>query len=246
MAMPRVSVVIPFRDRGNDPNRSANLRRVTSHWSTCPYLEEWGGGLHVQGDGRGGDELFNRSAAYNLAIKSLDSDVYVFTESDIIIDFDQIKDGISAGLDHPGLVVPFTRLLDLDADATDKVRRWECCPQNLPSRLRRSYPTVGAVNIVSRTTMAAVGQWDERFESAWSDDNAMERAFSICCGPTRFMAGDAYHLFHHHPQMAYPHPGSGHLSESNIAMELNRRRWFDKYRYADTPERIRELTAGGD
>lgn len=237
-----IAVVIPFRDRGIDPTRAKNLRRVMYHWAA-------GWAVRVQGDGRDGDEQFNRSAAYNMAIQSLDADVYVFAESDIIVPFDQVTKAIRLAVESSGQVVPFTHLMDLDEEGSEKVRQLLLRPDSAPSTRRRPYPTVGGVNVVSRETMELVGQWDERFEGAWSDDNAMDRAFTICAGPTRFVDGEAYHLYHGHPRMPFAHPGSGTLTSSladTDAISKNMDRWFQLYLKAETPERIRELTAGGD
>ena len=221
----KTQVVVPFRDRGIDPLRALNLKRV---------LEHWGPQVLVVDDGRT-EGQFNRSAAYNRARSN--ADVFVFAESDMIIDHKQIADGVELAATEPGLVVPFTQYRYLSPRDSERVRSHDIDPMwCTPSTVMDNGTSIGAVNIVSTETLHAVGRWDEHFDGAWYDDRAMCRAFEICTQPSRYITGPAYHLFHQ--------PGwkGDHLTEEDkAATARNKARW-KRYRQATTPEQIRALT----
>src|SRR4051812_38875605 len=117
--MINAAIVIPFRDRGRDPLRQQNLDTALEYWKrwwTAPIIS-------VVDDGGHGDEQFNRSRAYNRAVADLpNTDVFVFAESDMIVDPTQILDAINAAHESPGLVVPFTQYRYLTPKASRAVR----------------------------------------------------------------------------------------------------------------------------
>ncbi|AER47868.1 glycosyltransferase [Mycobacterium phage Hannaconda] len=229
----KVAVIIPFRDRGRDPLRPANLKRVLKHW------EGFDAPVFVVGDGREGGESFNRSAAYNRGAAMANADIIVYSESDLIVDHGQIREGVQLASEAPGLVVPFSRFMAITPEDSIRVRECAIAPgEGASQQVRGDYKSIGAVNIVSCESLALIGQYDERFEGAWYDDDAMERAFHITCGPTRFVEGPGYHLYH------LPGAQGEHLTDADrAATAANQRRW-EMYLAAKTPERIRELTAG--
>lgn len=231
--MENVALIIPFRDRGHDPLRAANLEAVLSYW------KGYGSEVHVVSDGGSGDDQFNRSAAYNAGAELTDAEVLVYTESDMLLDYDQIDAAVDRALRRPGLVVPFTSYRYLSPEDSAAVRGYEKFPEEcVPESTMENGRSIGAVNVVSRETLARVGQWDTCFSGSWYDDNAMHRAFELTCGLTRWIEGAAYHLYH------LPGWKGDHLSdEDRAATERNRQR-FELYRSATTPERIRELTSG--
>jgi len=231
--MTKVAFIIPFRDRGRDPRRPANLQRVLKHW------DGYGEPVLVVDDGRGEDAQFNRSAAYNRAVAQTDADVLVFTESDLIVPYDQIDRGIAEAISAPGLVVPFSKFLAITEEDSVAVREFRLDPAAAQAnQIRADYKSIGAVNIVSRESLNRIGQYDEGFEGAWYDDDAMELAFRVCCGPTRFVDGPGFHLYH------LSGGGGAHLTaEDKAATERNKAR-FNQYRRARTPEQIRALTSG--
>lgn len=230
-----VAIIIPFRDRGRDPLRPANLERVCAHWDESPWSPEW----LVVDDGRTGYDSFNRSAAYNRGAQLTDADILVYAESDLLVDYRQIQEGIAQAASAPGLVVPFSRFMAITPEDSVKVRNFEMEPHAANAgQVRGDRKSIGAVNIVSRETLAAIGQWPEEFSGAWYDDDACERAFHVCCGPTRFVDGPGWHLYH------LPGAQGTHLTdEDRAATEANRQR-YQQYLKAQTPERIRELTGG--
>lgn len=221
-------MVIPFRDRGIDTLRQANLTAVLEYWSGyCTPL--------VVDDGRHGDSQFNRSAAYNRAVAQTDADVLVFTESDMLVPFDQIDAAITAAA-SPGLVVPFTRYCYLKPADSQKVRRGASPHNFTPQYVMGDGKSIGAVNVVSRASLEAIGQFPEEFEGNWYDDNAVEHCFRVCCAPTRHVSGDAWHLYH-----KPGHTGT-HLTPADKEATARNKARFEEYQRVTAPEQIRSMT----
>lgn len=233
-----IAVIIPFRDRGKDPNRPANLVRVLEHWRDFRITQ--GATVTVVDDGRCGYESFNRSAAYNRGASYTDADVLVYSESDLLVDADQILRACDQAVSAPGLVVPFSRFMAITEDDSEWVRDHTLAPHEArATQVRGDRQSIGAVNVVSREALSLIGQYDESFDGAWYDDDAMCRAFEVCCGPTRFIDGPGYHLYH------LPGASGDHLTDADRAATERNKARYQLYRQATTPERIRELTAGG-
>jgi hypothetical protein len=235
----KAAVIIAFRDRGGDPQRSANLARVTDHWSgyDCKIL--------VTSDGRADNAQFNRSSAYNRAVgrgleTATNADVLIFAESDMLISFDQIDRAVALAVAAPGMVIPFSWFMALSEGDSRRVRAHEVDPVDCDTTAVKGHRgSIGAVNVMSRDTYDLVGGYDERFEGAWYDDDAMKIAFDIAAGPTRWVEGSAYHLYH------LSGGGGEHLSrEDRVATSRNRQR-LRLYQQARTPEQIRSLTRVG-
>lgn len=235
--MTRVAVVIPFRDRGVDPLRAANLVRVLDHWD---YWSQTEARVHVVDDGRTGIAPFNRSAAYNLGRQRAGSaDVIVFAESDMLIELGQIREAVDQAVSAPGLVVPFTRYHYLSDADSQHVRAGLIGPaQCAPEYTMANGRAIGAINVVSADTLNAISQWDESFEGSWYDDNAMKIAFERCAGPTRWVTGAAHHLYH------LPGWTGDHLTDADRAATAANRHRLRMYRNAHNADRIRDLTTG--
>jgi hypothetical protein len=228
-------IVVPFRDRGRDPLRAANLECVLEWWEHAPWP------VHVVDDGRTGDAQFNRSAAYNRGlelVRDLGGDTVIYTESDMLVPWEQIEKSVEMAAGRLGLVVGFTSYRYLSEDAANKVRNGESPVGKLAKTIDNG-ASIGAVNIVSSATMRAVGQWDETFEGSWYDDTAMFRAFEVAAGKTRWVDGPGWHLYH------LPGWTGDHLTDEDKAATARNAARCGLYRFAETPDRIRELTAGG-
>ncbi|PKQ59735.1 hypothetical protein B5566_02520 [Mycobacterium sp. MHSD3] len=232
-----IAVIIPFRDRGRDPRRPANLQRVLNHWLDFSVTQD--ATVAVVSDGRCGYQSFNRSAAYNRGAARTDADVLVYSESDLLVDDDQILQACDQAASAPGLVVPFSRFMAITAYDSQRVRDHELAPEDAQAnQICGERQSIGAVNVVSRESLELIGQYDEAFEGAWYDDNAMCRAFEVCCGPTRFIDGPGYHLYH------LPGASGDHLTDADRAATERNKARYQLYKQAQTPERIRELTTG--
>lgn len=212
MKDPAIKVVIPFRDRGQDLRRSANLEVVMAWW--------WAHGIHpvVQSDGGQEDEQFNRHRAYNLAVEAFpETDVFVFTEADMLIHPKQILAACAAAYAVPGLVVPFTQYRYLSDEVTAGIRDafhdlsrqelaewWAQDPDLLTSVFHMNAEStmdngksIGAVNVVSRVSVELAGGFTEATSGNWYDDNIVEEGFAYLTGhPTRWVQGPAVHLYH--------------------------------------------------
>lgn len=231
--MTTVAIVIPFRDRGSDNLRCANLVRVMDHWRY--YNAE----LHVVSDDRAGVDSFNRSAAYNAGARLTDADVIVYAESDLLVDYWNITRAVELAAAAPGLVIPFSRFMAINQlDSTLVRTHVVAAPHIAATQIRGERKSIGAINVVSRKTLDLIGQWDETFDGAWYDDDAMARAFEICCGPIRFVDGPAWHLYH------LSGARGPHLTDEDRAATTRNAARYKLYRDATTPERVRELTAG--
>lgn len=231
----KIEVFIPYRDRGRDPLRPANLKRVLQHWSTFRAP------VAITTDGLDGDSQFNRSESYNRAIQSSGADVFVLTESDMLIDFSQIETAITWAVESPGLVVPFTARHEHNATNSERIRAYQAEAKDCRAPVVKPKPRrTGAINVISRDTYNAVGRYDSCFSGSWFDDRSMHIAFDICAAPTRWVDGPGHHLYH------LPGYTGSHLTpEDKAATEANRQR-FRQYQRARTPERIRELTSGAN
>ena len=231
-----VAVIIPWRAReGGDPIRLHNLDRVVEHW------QGYGCETIVSSDGRTGDAQFNRSAAYNRAtMRGLETattaEMLIFAEADLIVGYHQIDRALRLAED-PGMVVPFSWFMALSEADSVRVRAYEADPTDCDAAPVKGHRgSIGAINVMSRRTLDLVGGYDEKFEGAWYDDDAMKIAFDVAAGPTRWVEGSAFHLYHRSG-------GTGqHLTPADRAATAANRRRLSEYRRARTPERIRELT----
>ena len=230
MSVPSVAIIIPFRSRGNDPLREQNLERVLADWRQGGYKPI------VVSDGRRGAEPFCRSAAYNQSVELVDADVYVFTESDLLIQPEAIEIAVDLAFIKPGLVIPFSEFRALSEKDSRRVRAFVMDPYDCLATVVRGYRgSVGAINVLSRKTYDMVGGYDERFEGAWYDDDAMKIAFEVCSGPTRWVDGAAYHLYH-------LSGGTGdHLTKAEREATARNRLRYQKYQDASTADEIRVL-----
>jgi hypothetical protein len=228
----KVGVIIPFRLRdGGDPLRRENLDRVLNHWFSQDYQ------VDVVSDGRGGDQQFNRSAAYNDGVARTDADVLIFAESDLLVSHEQVDRAVAMAVAGPGMVIPFSWFMALSEQDSQAVRAFESEPVDCPaSPVKGHRDSIGAINVMSRDTYDLVGGYDEHLEGAWYDDDAMKIAFDVAAGPTRWVEGSAYHLYH-------LSGGRGeHLTHADRAATTRNRLRLQQYRRAKTPEQIRSLT----
>lgn len=232
----RVQVILPFRDRGIDPRRAANLEVVHAWWYTHGFDS------HIVTDGLEKDAQFNRHKAYNAAVSMFpETDVYVFTEADMLIHPSQVWEAARLAYVQRGLVVPFTQYRYLSDNTTASVRdnyhdsgepdtdlaAWWGLPAGHPASVFQMTPestmdngrSIGAVNVVSAETLKITGGFTEATHGNWYDDNIIEEGFAFLTGSkTRFVDGPAVHLYH------LPGWTGEHLTaEDRQATALNRR-----------------------
>lgn len=248
-------VIIPFRDRGTDPRRAANLEIVMAWW----YAH--GMEATIVDDGLEGDAPFNRHRAYNRAVERFpETDVFVFTEADMLIHPSQIRSAIKLAADRPGLVVPFTQYRYLSDETTQYQRDcyhddpditatfWATPPTEplsifavQPESVMDNGRSIGAVNVVSKATLNATGGFTEATSGNWYDDNIIEEGFAfITKQKTRYVDGPAVHMYH------LPGWTGDHLSDEDKAATKRNRDLLVRMR-ADVrmnrPDRVRALLA---
>lgn len=208
----KVTVVIPFRDRGTDLRRGANLTIVMAWWWAHGFTPQ------VVDDGLDGDAPFNRHRAYNRAVARFpETDVFVFAEADMLIPPSQIKQAVQLASQQDGIVVPFTTYRYL-SDATTGVVRdgyhemepkplaewWSLAPNHSASLFTMNAESVmehgksiGAINIMSRSTIETCGGFTEATHGNWYDDNIIEEGYAFLTGQkTRWVEGPAVHMYH--------------------------------------------------
>lgn len=240
--MTAARILVPWRDKG-DPWRQANLAVVLTHLSRLDVAP-----VEVVSDGREGCAPFNRSAAYNRGAALCDpGEVMVFHEADMLLPRAQLLDAIALAGEAPGMVVPFDTYRYLSRDETIRVRQGADPIASPAEHVMADGRSNGAVNVISRVTLDAVGRWDEEFSGWGFDDRAMAHAFHVATGVrTRYIPGPGTHLWHvpGWSESSRFRGGARIDPAEQVATEINEHR-FHRYRDAHTPEKIRALTAGG-
>lgn len=221
----KTKVFIPFRDRGTDPRRAANLDVVTAWWYAHGF------DVRLCSDGLEGDAQFNRHKAYNRAVSgNSKTDVFIFTEADMLIHPSQINMAVEIAKEAPGLVVPFTQYRYLSDSMTEILRDdferngvkktaefWSRKPGNgsvfdlTPETVMDNGSSIGAVNVVSRETLEITGGFTEITSGNWYDDRIIEEGFAHLTQVTRYVNGPAVHLYH------LPGWTGDHLSDADKA-----------------------------
>jgi hypothetical protein len=205
-------VIIPFRDRGTDPRRGANLEVVMAWWFSQGYEAK------IVDDGLEGAAQFNRHRAYNRAVsRNPNAEVFIFAEADMLVPVQHIMTGVQQAINAPGLVVPFTQYRYLSDTTTEVIRdvyndrgvaeiaKWWGKHWTDPGSVFNLSPeytmddgrSIGAVNILSRETIRLCGGFTEATHGNWYDDRIIEEGYAFLTGqPTRYVDGPAVHLYH--------------------------------------------------
>lgn len=236
----KVKIVVPFRDRGTDPRRRENLQVVMDWWNIHGYSPS------IVSDGLTGDAQFNRHRAYNRAVALFpETDVFVFTEADMLIHANQIHAAAALAFSRPGLVVPFTQYRYLSERVSDHVlnsygsmliddvRDWWRMPVNndmsifgmRAESVMDNGKSIGAVNVVSRKTLDMTGGFTEATSGNWYDDNIIEEGFAFLTHEkTRYVPGPAVHLYH------LPGWKGEHLTDADKAATAHNKRLLTNLR----------------
>jgi hypothetical protein len=223
-------VIIPFRDRGIDPHRAANLEVVQAWWYAHGFEPM------IVDDGLDEAAQFNRHRAYNRAVERFpETEVFIFTEADMLIHPYQIDLAVDLAAQAPGLVVPFTQYRYLSGLATTTLR--DCYHDWAPGKVGEWWSrhisdqssvfripaestmdngrSIGAVNVISAETLHMTGGFTEATRGNWYDDRIIEEGFAFLTQPTRYIEGPAVHLYH------LPGWKGKHLSDEDKAATLH-------------------------
>jgi hypothetical protein len=146
-----------------------------------------------------GGDPFSRACSINLAhdlvAAGVNPDVYLIADADVIVPEHQAIDAIDQAAAEPGLVVAFDRYCYLTEYGTrlaldgERRRWWKHLQFTLDN-------TVSSCVAVSRETWDTVGGFDSRYRAWGSEDVQFEVTCATLAGPTRWVRGQAHHLWH--------------------------------------------------
>lgn len=187
-----VHVVIPHR--ATDPTRSANCAVVANWWAEAMRLR-----VNLCDDPNPGG--FNRGRALNAGVRALGAerfDVLVLADGDLIPDRGSIEQAIGAVAagSAPGYVVPFTEVRYLSQGSTAAVVDGDEAPHDGEVEGVWDRLSTGGINVVRVETFERVRGFDPRFTGWGFEDAAWDIAVSTLVGPTRWIPGAVYHLWH--------------------------------------------------
>ena len=179
-----VAVLVPWRS-GGCPHREAAWVHVAAMW------DSYGWPVITADDG---GQPFSRGCSINYARATVDADVYLIVDADIIVPHDQAVAAAAAAHDQPGLVVAFDEYRYLTPAATVEVLAGAD-----PAEVEHAFTYGWGVSCcvaVSAKTFDTVAGFDPRFRAWGAEDVAFEAACSTLAGPLRKIAGPVWHLWH--------------------------------------------------
>lgn len=184
-----VSVLIPFRP--DEPYREKAFKWILEFYKKMlPDAEICIGSCN--------SGLFCKSAAVNEAAEKSTRNIFVIADADIIFDPQSIEHSLFL-LEEAAWVIPYTQVLDISKNSTDKLLRrkpfWPGTAENLEVT-KRTPRAVGGLNIVPRKHFEAVGGWDERFFGWGGEDDSFCYTLDTICGKHKRLQKDILHLWH--------------------------------------------------
>jgi predicted glycosyltransferase involved in capsule biosynthesis len=176
------------------------------------------------------DKPYNRSWAFNVALKRANSNIIVFGDSDLIIEQNQFIEGVKA-LSKFDMVSPYSKVIDLSPQETsqplpnmlkiDRVGRGETDNQKINIS--------GGIAMFRKDALLKIGGWNEDFIGWGAEDDEMTIRVHKHLKWTE-LKGTCYHLYHARsaPQMDnYQHnlkllQKISQLSDQQIVSMINR------------------------
>jgi glycosyltransferase involved in cell wall biosynthesis len=145
------------------------------------------------------NEPFNKSHAYNVALKHTSTEIIIFSDSDLIMDSSKIIEGVRS-LSEYEMVSPYSRVIDLTPQESQK---------NVPSILNinreargetdiQKVPLCGGTCIFRKTSIMKIGGWSEEFVGWGAEDDFQSEKVKHFL-KWKEMEGNVYHLYHHRP-----------------------------------------------
>lgn len=211
--------------RRNDGGHRDRLWRFLKqgYWGTSNIVE----GYHKDGP-------FNRSLALNIASTLAGNwNVAVFIDSDAYIDPDRLAKAVRLAVDKQKLVMPFSRVVELNEWTTDEILRsgkliFKLSSDQIEKVRIEPIVTQSLFVVVPRNIYEQIGGFDEGFVGWGGEDNAFYKAAEIVSGEPLRLEGDAFHLWHQ--------PASRQYQPNNNV------RWM-VYRMARTREDLKQIEA---
>jgi len=199
-----ITYVIGYRHRDD---RYQNLSMTLDWLSTIPEVEV----LIVEQDTEskfnnkwGVNHIFaynpypyNRSWAFNIAVKETNSDIYAFGDSDLIMKKEEFLEAVGE-LKNYEVVSPYRSVLDLSEDETKKnIEDWQRITR--PGRGETDHQKInlcGGIVLFTRESFNKVGGWNEDFIGWGGEDDFMTLKVEALGMKTKEMPYKIYHLYH--------------------------------------------------
>ena len=192
-----VVIVMPFRDITGDQDRVEAFGYLMDLYLT--WFPDWP--LLMPGAGeRDVGGAFHRVAELNRAIDGAAEDaVIVYSDpGSFAPDPARYEEAVALAAEAPGLVVPHTRALYLNRQASlELLTAWRR-PDEMAARDCDDVVDTGVGNLVvfTRETWRLAGGFDERFPLYGGDDAAFAIACGALAGEQRRLPGVVLHLWH--------------------------------------------------
>lgn len=142
------------------------------------------------------DKPYNRSWAFNVAIKRAKSNIIIFGDSDLIMEHNQFISGINA-LNEYDMVSPYHKVIDLTPEETNtpiqniltinRVGRGETDNQKINIS--------GGIAMFKKDSIIKIGGWNEDFIGWGAEDDEMTIRVKKYLKWTE-LKGTCYHLYH--------------------------------------------------
>lgn len=212
--MSKDRIIIPFRDRGGDPHRKANLDVVMGWWYTHgfePVLID---------DGLEGSVPFNRHRAFNRAVERFpETEVFVFSNADLLIHPSAIRESMDYAEQGRHIVVPFITRLNFSSESSEYLRNeyrdsgadqlveWWDLPETdhrsvfwmTPETVLEGGEDLGSAYVVHADTLRSLGGFPETLSGGVHEhDIISEGTYFLRKKPISILLSRAVHL-HHHP-----------------------------------------------
>ena len=205
----RITYVIGYRHRAD---RIMNLRKVLEWISvfneidvviveqdTHSKIEHLG--LRAQHIFIKSDKPYNRSWAFNVALKRCTNPVIIFGDSDIIMDPQELLNSINE-INNYDVVSPYSIVLDLTSEETNY-------PFNMLPQIKRpgrgetdnqKINLCGGIVIFRADSLIRIGGFSESFEGWGGEDNFQTYKVQKLGLTYREMPYKCYHLYHERDQ----------------------------------------------
>jgi len=167
---------------------------------------------------------FNKSWAFNCAVRHTVKEVLVFADADIFLEREGYLECFRA-IKEFDAVTPNKRDISnvsLDMNATNPIQFLHT---------RKLYTFAGGILIMTRTAFDQIGGWDERFEGWGGEDDAMSHVIYNRLKSKSFYLPN-YHIDHPHENVAgHNHPK--YRWNQNLALEISTRNGHALDRYIE-------------
>ena len=145
------------------------------------------------------DKPYNRSWAFNVALKRAKSNIIIFGDSDLIMEHNQFISGINA-LSEYDMVSPYHKVIDLNpqesSNSTENILKID-----RPGRGENDNQKInisGGIAMFRKDSINKIGGWNEDFVGWGAEDDEMTIRVKKYLKWTE-LKGTCYHLYHDRP-----------------------------------------------